>query len=150
MFCDGSQGLKFPCCLNNQLNKGQLVKLRWMWDHCDDPRKTAMEISQPHTDPSHLSTKQVSRAWISNYIPQILWDVTTHPCPRYLLLTHKSWILKYSTLNDESSISSVTDTWETMALQITFTQQLRSTKTPSEMEFIEIISSKSVIFSKRK
>ena len=29
-----------------------------------------------------------SRAGTSNYIPQILWDVITCPCPWYLLLTH--------------------------------------------------------------
>ena len=34
--------------------------------------------------------RQVSRAGTSNYIPQILWDVITCPCPWYLLLTHKS------------------------------------------------------------
>ena len=33
-----------------------------------------------------LCQKQVSRAWISNYIPQNLWDVITFPCPWYLLL----------------------------------------------------------------
>ena len=33
-----------------------------------------------------VSLKQVSRAWISNYIPQFLWGVITYPCPRYLLL----------------------------------------------------------------
>ena len=32
--------------------------------------------------------KQVSRAGTSNYIPQILWDVITCPCPWYLFLTH--------------------------------------------------------------
>ena len=34
--------------------------------------------------------KQVSRAGTNNYIPQILWDVITCPCPWYLLLAHKS------------------------------------------------------------
>ena len=33
---------------------------------------------------------QVSGAETSNYIPQYLWDVITCPCPRYLLLAHKS------------------------------------------------------------
>ena len=37
-----------------------------------------------------VSQKQVSRAWISNYIPQILWDVITCACSRYQLLAHKS------------------------------------------------------------
>ena len=32
--------------------------------------------------------KHVSRAGTSNYIPQILWDVITCPCPWYLFLTH--------------------------------------------------------------
>ena len=36
--------------------------------------------------------KQVSRAWISNYIPQKLWDVINHACPRHLLLTDKAII----------------------------------------------------------
>ena len=27
----------------------------------------------------------------SNYIPQILWDVITFPCPWYLLLAHSAW-----------------------------------------------------------
>ena len=34
-----------------------------------------------------LYQKQVSRAKINNYIPQILWEVITCPCPWYLLLT---------------------------------------------------------------
>ena len=34
--------------------------------------------------------KQVARAGTSNYIPQILWDVMTCPCPWYLRLAHKS------------------------------------------------------------
>ena len=33
---------------------------------------------------------QVSSATTSNYIPQILWDVITCPCPWHLLLTHRS------------------------------------------------------------
>ena len=33
-----------------------------------------------------LCEKQVSRAGTSNYIPQILWEVITCPCPWYLLL----------------------------------------------------------------
>ena len=32
----------------------------------------------------------LSRAGISNYIPQYLWDVITCPCPWYLLLVRKS------------------------------------------------------------
>ena len=34
--------------------------------------------------------KQVSRTGASNYIPQILWDVITCPCPWYLRLARKS------------------------------------------------------------
>ena len=34
--------------------------------------------------------KQVSRVGKSNYIPQILWDVITCPCPWYLRLAHTS------------------------------------------------------------
>ena len=34
--------------------------------------------------------KQISRAGTSNYIPQILWDVITCPCPWYLILVHQS------------------------------------------------------------
>ena len=34
--------------------------------------------------------KRVSRAWISDYIPQILWDVISYACPRYLFLTYTS------------------------------------------------------------
>ena len=33
--------------------------------------------------------KHVSRARISNYIPQILWDVIICPCPGYMLLANK-------------------------------------------------------------
>ena len=33
-----------------------------------------------------LYHKWVSRAWTSNYIPQIMWDVITCPCPWYLLI----------------------------------------------------------------
>ena len=37
-----------------------------------------------------LCQKQVTRAWISNYIPQILLDMITYVCLRYPLLAHKS------------------------------------------------------------
>ena len=37
-----------------------------------------------------LCQKQVPRAGTSNYIPQILWDVITCPCPWYLLLAQHS------------------------------------------------------------
>ena len=41
--------------------------------------------------------KQVSRVGTSNYIPQILWDVITCPCPWYLLLAHKSsYVIGYA------------------------------------------------------
>ena len=36
--------------------------------------------------------KQVSRAETSNYVPQIIWDVITWPCPWYPLLVTKSSI----------------------------------------------------------
>ena len=43
---------------------------------------------------------QVSRAGTSNYIPQILWDVITCPCPWYLLLTQKSiYIIRITFIN---------------------------------------------------
>ena len=38
-----------------------------------------------------LCQKQVSIAWISNYIPLHLWDVITYPCLRHLLLAHSFW-----------------------------------------------------------
>ena len=38
----------------------------------------------------HVCQKQLSRAGASNYIPQILWDVITCPCLRYLHLAHQS------------------------------------------------------------
>ena len=45
-------------------------------------------------DPVHVSGmlcyKQLSRAWTSNCIPKILWDVITCPCPWYLLQTPSS------------------------------------------------------------
>ena len=44
----------------------------------------------PTHNSSGQSLKQISRAWTSNYIPQILWDVITCPCPWYLHLTHTS------------------------------------------------------------
>ena len=37
--------------------------------------------------------KHVWRAGTSNYIPQILWDVITCPCPPYLLVVQHSWIV---------------------------------------------------------
>ena len=37
-----------------------------------------------------LCKKQVSRAGTSSYIPQVLWDVITHPCPWYLFLAKHS------------------------------------------------------------
>ena len=42
-----------------------------------------------------LCQKQVSRAGTSNYIPQILWDVITCPCPWYLLLAQHSSIVLF-------------------------------------------------------
>ena len=42
--------------------------------------------------------KQVSRARISNYIPQYLWDVITCPCPGYLPLAHKSSFATFKTV----------------------------------------------------
>ena len=41
-----------------------------------------------------------SRTWTSNYIPQILWDVITCPCPWYLLLVQHSSI--YCAIYSES------------------------------------------------
>ena len=38
-----------------------------------------------------LCQKQVSIAWINNYIPLHLWDVITYPCLRHLLLAHSFW-----------------------------------------------------------
>ena len=49
-----------------------------------------------------LCQKQVPRAGTSNYIPQILWDVITFPCPWYLLLAQQS---SYTT--DGCSIAEV-------------------------------------------
>ena len=43
-------------------------------------------------DSGVLCQKQVSRAGTSNYIPGILWDVITCPCPWYLLLAEYSSI----------------------------------------------------------
>ena len=37
--------------------------------------------------------KKVSRAGTSSYIPQLLWDVVTCPCPWCLLLAQRSWIM---------------------------------------------------------
>ena len=69
--------------------------------------------------------KQVSRARTSNYIPQILWDVITCPCPWYLLLAHKSsmscwWVRFYDTMH-LGCIGSLVDkdhydTWATTYL----------------------------------
>ena len=43
-----------------------------------------------------LCQKQLSRAGISNYIPQYQWDVITYPCPWYLLLAqHSSYHVQY-------------------------------------------------------
>ena len=58
-------------------------------------------LSLPLTPPKWgpVCPKQVSRAGTSNYIPQILWDVITCPCPWHLLLAHKSsyspWDIPY-------------------------------------------------------
>ena len=41
--------------------------------------------------------KQVSKAWISNDIPQNTVDVVIHQCPLYLLLVHKSSARQRST-----------------------------------------------------
>ena len=37
-----------------------------------------------------VCVKHRSRTWISNYIPQYLWDEITNPCPRQMLQIYKS------------------------------------------------------------
>ena len=40
--------------------------------------------------------KPVFRTCVSNYIPQLPWDVTTYACPRYLLPTPKSSYIAFT------------------------------------------------------
>ena len=65
--------------------------------------------------------KQVSRAGTNNYIPQILLEVITRPCPWYLLLAQHSSIVSYY---DKScwrcvSFSSMIVTYDLTDKQIT-------------------------------
>ena len=53
-------------------------------------RRVAMGASHNTIDTLDACQKHASRAGTSNYIPQILWDVITCPCPWYLLLPHTS------------------------------------------------------------
>ena len=53
-----------------------------------------------------LFQKQVSRAGTSNYIPRILWDVITCPCPWYLLLAQHSWNIPTGWFNPFNSNTS--------------------------------------------
>ena len=62
-----------------------------------DHNKTQQSVNYVYIIWEVLFQKQVSRAGTSNYIPQILWDVITCPCPWYLLLAqHSSYFLNYS------------------------------------------------------
>ena len=49
-------------------------------------------IAAPCSNWGFVCQKQISMTGTSNYIPQILWDVITCPCPWYLLLALKSSI----------------------------------------------------------
>ena len=48
-------------------------------------------MSVPYDICGLVCRNQVSRARISNYIPQILWDVITYACTWYLLMTQCLW-----------------------------------------------------------
>ena len=41
-----------------------------------------------------VSQKQVSKAGTRDYTPQYMWNLITCPCPKYLLLAHKSTYVK--------------------------------------------------------
>ena len=43
--------------------------------------------------------KQVSRIWISNYIPRYQWDAVTYPCHRYLLQAQSPRISWFRTVH---------------------------------------------------
>ena len=62
-----------------------------VWDHVIFTMKIST-LSIQHTS-GVLFQKQASRAWTSNYIAQILWDVITCPCPWHLPLAQDSSIL---------------------------------------------------------
>ena len=51
-------------------------------------------ISCPQISPfwGRVCQKKLSRAGTSNYIPQILWDVTSYPCTWYPFLVHNSTV----------------------------------------------------------
>ena len=70
-----NEQLLFPCCTNMTQFVGVLAQNVMFWFMCPT---------------------QVSGTEPSNYIPQILGDVITCPCPWYLLLPHKhmSWFVR--------------------------------------------------------
>ena len=85
----------------NYLSIPKLQRLYgWSWERINNfiPHFTLHVITFPCWDlklnhaskwgPGKLCQKQVSRAGTSSYIPQILWDVITCPCPPYLLPAH--------------------------------------------------------------
>ena len=67
---------------------GQHPWLPWQVWWCVD--KTEWKYTIHPMRSGVLCPKKVSRARTSNYIPQILWDVITCPCPWYMLLAQHS------------------------------------------------------------
>ena len=63
------------------IRKEILVSLSWWWMYALVNWLIIARV---------LCQKQISRSGTSNYIPQILWDVITCPCPWYLLLSQHS------------------------------------------------------------
>ena len=66
---------------NNNINCASNLEI---WVHC---------LPFPHALCGLVCQRQVSMAGTSNYIPQILWGVITHPCPWYLHASGKQFLL---------------------------------------------------------
>ena len=63
-------------------------------------------IAMTH-DCALVCQKQLSRAGLGNYIPQILWDVITCPYPWYLLLSYESSIARQQITADSGEITAL-------------------------------------------
>ena len=67
-------------------------KMKWFYQSCIDQGMLSFFLSHENGVRGVLCQKQESRAGTSNYIPQMLWDVITGPCPWNLLLINNRFL----------------------------------------------------------
>ena len=83
-------------CLQHMVSHGGVHHIDRLVQQRHNSSALAMELHLSCSNPSIcglVCQKQVSRTVTSNYIPQILWDVITFPCPWYLHLTQSPHIM---------------------------------------------------------